>query len=78
MLEWLALALGLLIVIGTLISVVKTLVVPRRAYSLLPRITEVSITWLFTTIARRMRSYDLMDRFLGFLGPMVLMRPTVP
>lgn len=71
-LEWLSFALGLAIVVGTLISVVKTLVVPRRAYSFLPRITEVSITWLFTTIARRMHSYDLMDRFLGFLGPMVL------
>ena len=71
-LEWLSLTLGFVIVVGTSISVIKTLVVPRRAWSFLPHVVESSVTWLFMTIARRMRSYDLIDRFLGFLGPVVL------
>lgn len=71
-LEWLSFSLGLVIVGGTFVSVIKTLVVPRRAWSLVPRAVEVSITWLFMLIARRLRSYDLIDRFLGFLGPVVL------
>ncbi|MFB3049773.1 MAG: hypothetical protein ACE1Z9_06430 [Acidimicrobiia bacterium] len=70
--EWLSFAGGLVIVVGTSISVIKTLVVPRRAWSFLPHVVESSVTWLFMSIARRMRSYDLLDRFLGFLGPIVL------
>ena len=70
--EWLSFALGVVIVVGTSVSVVKTLVVPRRAWSFVPRLVEVVTTWLFMTVARRMRSYDLADRFLGFLGPLVL------
>ena len=71
-LDWLSFALGLLIVGGTFVSVIKTLVVPRRAWSFLPRLVESAVTWVFMTIARTMRSYDLIDRFLGFLGPVVL------
>lgn len=71
-LDWLAVAAGLVIVAGTSVSVVKTLVVPRRAWSLVPRTVEAATTWVFMTIARRFRSYDLIDRFLGFLGPTVL------
>jgi hypothetical protein len=70
--DWLAVAIGMVIITGTAVSVVKTLVVPRRAWSLVSRVVEVSTTWVFMTIARRMRSYDLIDRFLGFLGPTVL------
>jgi len=70
--DWLAVATGVVIVAGTSVSVVKTLVVPRRAWSLVPRVVETTTTWVFMTIARRMRSYDLIDRFLGFLGPSVL------
>lgn len=72
LLDWLAVAFGLVIIAGTIVSVVKTLVVPRRAWSFVPRIVETSTTWVFMAIARRMRSYDLIDRFLGFLGPSVL------
>jgi hypothetical protein len=70
--EWLSFSLGLVIVVGTSISVIKTLVVPRRAWSFLPRVVDSVVTWVFMTIARRMRSYDLIDRFLGFLGPIAL------
>ena len=71
-LDTLAVISGLVIIAGTIVSVVKTLVVPRRAWSLVPRAVEATTTWIFMTIARRMRSYDLIDRFLGFLGPSVL------
>lgn len=70
--DWFALLTGIVIVTGTIVSVVKTLVVPRRAWSLVPRVVDTSTTWGFMAIARRMRSYDLVDRFLGFLGPTVL------
>jgi hypothetical protein len=70
--EWLSFSLGLVIVVGTSISVIKTLVVPRRAWSFLPRVVDSVVTRVFMTIARRMRSYDLIDRFLGFLGPIAL------
>ncbi len=70
--EWLSFSLGLVIVVGTSISVIKTLVVPRRAWSFLPRVVDSVVTWVFMTVARRMRSYDLIDRFLGFLGPITL------
>jgi len=70
--EWFAVVAGLVIVAGTSVSVVKTLVVPRRAWSLVPRTVEAATTWVFMTIARRFRSYDPIDRFLGFLGPTVL------
>jgi hypothetical protein len=71
-LDSLAVIAGLLIIAGTIVSVVKTLVVPRRAWSFVPRFIETATTWVFMKTARRMRSYDLIDRFLGFLGPSVL------
>lgn len=70
--EWLFVTLGVVIVAGTSVSVIKTLIVPRRAWSLIPHAVETSLNWLFMTVARRMRSYDLIDRWLGFLGPLVL------
>ena len=70
--DWLSVVVGLILITGTTVSVVKTLVVPRRAWSFVPRIVESTTTWVFMTIARPMRSYDLIDRFLGFLGPSVL------
>jgi hypothetical protein len=72
LIEWFAVLAGLLTVGGTLVSVVKTLVVPRRAWSLVPRAVDVSTEWGFMVVARRMRSYDLIDRWLGFLGPVAL------
>lgn len=72
LLDVLAVTSGMAIVAGTIVSVVKTLVVPRRAWSLVPRTVEAGTTWLFMKIARHLRSYDAIDRFLGFLGPSVL------
>jgi hypothetical protein len=56
-------------VIGTVVSAAKILIVPRRSWSLLGSAIAIPITKLFRSVARRLRSYDLADRFLGFLGP---------
>ncbi len=68
-LRWIAFAFGLAIVIGTVISAMKILIVPRRSWSLLGSAVAAPITRGFNFVARRMRSHDLADRFLGFLGP---------
>jgi hypothetical protein len=57
-LDGLAVIAGLSIITGTIVSVVKTLVVPRRAWSLVPRTVETTTTWLLMKIAGHMRSYD--------------------
>lgn len=71
-LDWLSVPLGILIVVGTSVSVIKTLIVPRRAWSLIPHAVESLVTRVFMSIARRVRTYDMVDRWLGFFGPMVL------
>ncbi|MCP3976658.1 MAG: hypothetical protein GY720_19400 [bacterium] len=71
-LRWLGFAAGLVVAIGTVISVMKTLIVPRRGWSLLPAFIGRNGFRLFHGIAVRMRSYDLADRFLGFLAPTVI------
>lgn len=70
--EWLSVAAGVAIVTGTIVSVVKTLVVPRRSWSVVSSLVERATTLVFMTAAGRMRKYDTIDRFLGFLGPCVL------
>lgn len=70
--DWVAIAVGSAIVIGTTVSVIKTMVVPRRAWSLLPSLVDRGMTALFMFLARRMRSFDVIDRFLGFLSPTIV------
>jgi len=50
----------------------KTLIVPRRGWSLVPAFIGRNGFRVFHGIAVRMRSYDLADRFLGFLAPTVI------
>ncbi|MCP3997568.1 MAG: hypothetical protein GY722_21275 [bacterium] len=68
-LRWAAFAVGVVIVLGTITSAMKILIVPRRSWSLLGNAVAAPITRLFNFVARRCRSFDLADRFLGFLGP---------
>jgi hypothetical protein len=69
--------LGLALFVATSISMVKTLIVPRRAWSLLTSVVTRTVVWIFHSVARRMRSKDLADRFLGFLGPVAVIGTTV-
>jgi hypothetical protein len=68
-LQWAGFAGGLVIVVGTVISAMKILVVPRRSWSLLGSVVAAPITRLFNFVVRRLRSFDMADRLLGFLGP---------
>ena len=71
-LRWIGFAGGVIITMGTVIGVMKALIVPRRAWSLLPSVIGRYGFRLFHAIAVRLRSYDLADRFLGFLAPTVI------
>jgi len=71
-LRWIGFTAGVLINLGTVIGVMKTLIVPRRGWSLLPAFVGRNGFRVFHGIAVRMRSYDMADRFLGFLAPTVI------
>lgn len=71
-LSWAGFALGLVVVMGTTIGVLKSLIVPRRAWALLPGAVTFVVTRAFLAVVRRLRSYDLADRVLGFVGPAIL------
>lgn len=75
--RWGAFALGVALFVATSISMVKTLIVPRRAWSLLTSLATGLVVRSFHAVARRMRSDDLTDRFLGFLGPVAVIGTTV-
>ncbi len=68
-LRWVGFAAGIVVSVGTVVGVMKTLIVPRRSWSLLPTLIGRGGYGLFHGIAVRFRSYDLADRFLGFLAP---------
>lgn len=75
--RWAAFGLGVALFAATSISMVKTLIVPRRAWSLLTSMATGLVVRGFHAIARRMKSDDLTDRFLGFLGPVAVIGTTV-
>ena len=75
--RWAAFSLGVVLFVATSISMVKTLIVPRRAWSLLTSMATGIVVRCFHAIAQRMRSPDLADRFLGFLGPFAVIGTTV-
>lgn len=70
--RWIGFAAGIVITVGTVVGVMKTLIVPRRSWSLLPAIIGRNGYRLFHGIAIRLRSFDVADRFLGFLAPTVI------
>lgn len=71
-LRWVGFAAGLAITLGTVVGVMKSLIVPRRSWSLLPAVIGRNGYHFFHAVAVRLRSYDLADRFLGFLAPVVI------
>jgi hypothetical protein len=72
MLRWVGFALGASLAVGTVIAVMKTLIVPRRSWSFLAALVGRWGYRFFHGIARRFRSFDLADRFLGFQAPTVV------
>ncbi len=66
------LALGVTMVFGTLLSAVRTVILPRGTTSLLNRIVFRGVYILFTTVARKRRTYEDRDRVMAQFGPVSL------
>lgn len=64
--------LGLLLLLATVNSVIRTLVVPRVASSRIAAMVTIGTLWVFTFIARRLKTYRRRDAALAFAGPMIL------
>ena len=64
--------LGAAIVIATVLSAVKTFVLPRGAPVLLSRVVFSAIRWLFNQVARPSRPYLTRDRIMAMYTPVVL------
>lgn len=71
-LRWLAFAAGLGLVASTVIAVMKVLIVPRRSWTFISATVGRNGFRLFHAIAVRLPSFDMADRFLGFLAPSVI------
>jgi hypothetical protein len=61
--------LGLAVVIRTVMSVIKTFVLPRSANDRLARVVFLTIRNLFNLRLRRVRTYSEQDRLLAFYAP---------
>src|ERR1700755_1057065 len=70
---WLGFAAGLFVVVGTLSSVVGTLVVPRRINSRISRIVEGTLDAAFLCLARLVRSFKARDRIFAWQSPLSLL-----
>lgn len=71
-LRWVGFGVGSVSLIGTVLAVMKTLLVPRRSWSLISSTVGRWGYLVFNGIAVRLPRYDLADRFLGFLAPTVI------
>ncbi|MDQ6711299.1 MAG: hypothetical protein M3Z11_12195 [Candidatus Dormibacteraeota bacterium] len=70
--------MGAAIVIATVLSAVKTFVLPRGAPVRISRIVFTGIRWLFNQVARPSRPYLVRDRVMAMYTPIVLvMLPVV-
>lgn len=71
--SWLGFAVGLFVVMGTLSSVVGTLVVPRGINSRISRVVDRTLDAGFLHLARLVRSYEHRDRILAWQSPLSLL-----
>jgi hypothetical protein len=70
---WLGFAVGLFVVIGTMSSVVGTLVVPRNIGSRISRMVERVLDAGFLQLSRLTRSFERRDRILAWQAPLSLL-----
>lgn len=71
--RWVGFVAGVVLVVSTGSSVVRTLIVPRGLQSALPRKVAQYAGRLFHFIARRFDTYDERDRVLAFQAPSFLL-----
>jgi hypothetical protein len=69
---WIGFALGWLIVLSTLMSVVTSLVLPRLASSRMQLYVGRGMIRLFSRISQRFDTYEARDRFLALQAPLYL------
>ncbi|MDJ0770972.1 MAG: hypothetical protein QNJ12_19420 [Ilumatobacter sp.] len=70
--RWLGFGVGVVLAIGTVVAVMKTLIVPRRSWSFLAATVGRLGYRVFYGMAARLRSFDHADRLLGFEAPTVI------
>jgi hypothetical protein len=71
-LRWLGFGAGIGALFGTVVAVMKTLLVPRRSWSFLSSLVGRLGFRFFHGVAVRLPRFDLADRFLGFFAPAVV------
>ena len=72
-LAWVGFVAGILVVLGTLASVMAALVVPRGLRSRLQSATSEAVIGAFRMVAARRRTYEGRDRVLSLAGPTLLL-----
>jgi hypothetical protein len=70
---WIGFAAGLLLVVGTLMSVAGTLVVPRAVFSPATRLVEWLLDVVFQILIKPVRSFERRDGILSWQAPMSLL-----
>jgi hypothetical protein len=71
--SWIGFGAGLLLVLGTLMSVAGTLVVPRAVFSPASRIVDVFLDVMFRILTKPVRSFERRDGILSWQAPMSLL-----
>lgn len=71
-LQWLALAVGIVVVLGTGMSLLRTLVLPRAQRDDLARIVERVVRAAVAVVVRLRRGYPQKDAVLALHGPLTL------
>ena len=69
----LAVLAGALVVAATLLSAIKTVVLPRAEVSMVTRLLFVALRRVFDTVAGPKRSFAFRDRVMAFYAPLGLM-----
>jgi hypothetical protein len=72
-LSWIGFCVGVAVVVGTLASVVATLVVPRGLRSRLTGVVIGCVSGAFRVLAGRHKRYEDRDSLLSLAGPVVLL-----
>jgi hypothetical protein len=73
MLQWFGFAVGIVVVLGTALSVVGTLVVPRSINSRISRGCERIVDLAFVLVTWRVHNFLRRDRILAWQGPVGLL-----
>jgi hypothetical protein len=72
LIDVLVFAIGFVIVVGTMVSAIRTVILPRAAQSWLTRIVFLAVRLPFMAISGPQRPYETRDRILALYGPVAL------